>query len=79
MVAIFVKVFPKGVYNMEKIKELFGKVAAKCKNFFKKTLEWIKKINWKVVYDKFTTGLLILLLTSPVLILLYIVLWFVYR
>ncbi|MBR5241755.1 MAG: hypothetical protein IKV20_01330 [Clostridia bacterium] len=64
---------------MEKIKELFGKGAAKCKNFFKKAWAFIKKPNWKVVYDKFTTGLLIILLCSPVLILLYIVLWFIYR
>ena len=64
---------------MEKIKEFFAKAASKCKNFFKKAWEVIKKPNWKVIYDKFTTGLLILLLCSPVLILLYIVLWFIYR
>lgn len=64
---------------MEKIKQFGSKAVAKCKNFFKKTWECTKKINWKTVYDKFTTGLLILLLCSPVLILLYIVLWFVFR
>ena len=38
-----------------------------------------KKINWKEVWDKFTTGLLILELASPVLVLVYIFLWFVWR
>ena len=38
-----------------------------------------KKINWKEVWDKFTTGLLILELISPILVLAYIFLWFVMR
>ena len=38
-----------------------------------------KKIAWKDIADKITTGLLILLLASPVLVLGYIFLWFVLR
>ena len=34
-------------------------------------------INWKNVWDHFTTGLLIALMVSPILILAYIFLWFV--
>ena len=36
---------------------------------FKKT---VKKVNWKKVWDKVTTGILILLMASPILILVYI-------
>jgi len=35
------------------------------------------KINWKEVWDKVTTGILIFLFISPVLVLLHIFLWFV--
>ena len=38
-----------------------------------------KKIKWAVVWDHFTTGLLIALMASPVFILLYIFLWFVLK
>lgn len=38
-----------------------------------------RKKKWLAIWDKFTTGLLILLMTSPILILLYIFLWFVGR
>ncbi len=38
-----------------------------------------RKKKWLAVWDKVTTGLLILLMTSPILILLYIFLWFVGR
>ena len=38
-----------------------------------------KKINWKEIWDRFTTGLLILELISPVLVLAYIFLWFIMR
>ena len=64
---------------MEKIKQFGNKVVAKCKDWFGKVKEWLKKVNWKVVYDKSTTALLVLLMCSPFLILLYIVLWFVFR
>ena len=35
------------------------------------------KFSWKKLWDKVTTGLFILMLSSPFLILLYILLWFV--
>ncbi len=64
---------------MESIKKFGGKVAAKCKELVVKIKDWAKTVNWKVVYDKVTTGLLIFLLTTPFLILLYIILWFVLK
>ena len=36
-----------------------------------------KKINWKEIWDYVTTGLLILELVSPILVLGYIFLWFI--
>ena len=41
--------------------------------------EKTKDVNWKEVWDKCTTGLLIFLMASPILILAYILLWFVMR
>ncbi len=38
-----------------------------------------KKKKWAAVWDKFTTGLLIFLMSSPILILAYIFLWFIFR
>jgi hypothetical protein len=38
-----------------------------------------KKKKWAAVFDKITTGILILLMASPVAILAYIFLWFVFR
>ena len=35
-----------------------------------------KKKKWLAVWDKFTTGILIFLMATPILILLYIFLWF---
>ena len=35
-----------------------------------------KKKKWLAVWDKITTGLLVFLMTSPILILVYIFLWF---
>lgn len=35
--------------------------------------------NWKKFWDKVTTGLLILLMASPFLILVYILLWFIMK
>ena len=53
------------------------------KNIFTKALDFIKEktknVNWKVVWDKVTTGLLIVLLASPILILAYIFLWFIFK
>ena len=36
-----------------------------------------KKKKWLAVWDKITTGILILLMCSPVLILAYIFIWFI--
>ena len=42
-------------------------------------VENTKKKKWLAIWDKITTGLLIALMASPVLILLYIFLWFIMR
>lgn len=55
-----------------RIGEFINKVVSFCKD---KT----KNVNWKEVWDKCTTGLLMLLFASPILILAYILLWFVLR
>ena len=39
-------------------------------------LRKLTKKEWEFIFDKFTTGLLILLMASPVLILIYIFSWF---
>lgn len=39
--------------------------------------ETVKKFNMKDFWDKVTTGLFIFLLSSPVLILIYILTWFI--
>ena len=59
------------------MKEALKKFSDKCKGLWEKVKDWSKNVNWKEVYDKFSTGLLILLMASPILVLLYIVLWFV--
>lgn len=38
-----------------------------------------KKKKWAAVFDKITTGLLILLMATPVIILAYIFMWFIFR
>ena len=57
---------------MDSIKGFFGK----CADWFK---EKTKNVKWKEVWDKCTTGLLILLMASPIFILAYIFLWFAAR
>lgn len=57
---------------IDKIKGFFSKISEFCK-------EKTKKIKWKVVWDKVTTGLLIFVLSSPLLILAYIMIWFFTR
>ena len=79
---------------MQSVKNFFNKAIAAIvkawrvsttavKNAFLKSSAWIKEktenVKWKDVWDKCTTGLLIFLMTSPLLILGYIVLWFVLR
>ena len=81
------KFLPRKVYEMEKfmssVKETFKKCLNWIKTTYKKcasfTKEKLSKVNWKVVWDKFTTGLLIFLMASPLLILGYILLWFVLK
>lgn len=41
-------------------------------SFLARFKEKVKKVNWKKVWDKVTTGILILLMASPILILVYI-------
>ena len=38
-----------------------------------------KKKKWAAIWDKITTGLLIFLMATPVIILAYIFLWFIFR
>lgn len=59
------------------MKEALKKFTDKCKSLWGKVKDWAKTVNWKEVYDKFSTGLLIFLMASPFLVLLYIILWFV--
>ena len=54
-------------------KNVFTKLIDKLVTFFK---EKTKNVKWKEVWDKVTTGLLIVLLASPILVLAYIFLWF---
>ena len=61
---------------MKNIKGFFTGLWTKTSDFFK---EKTKNVKWKEVWDKFTTGLLIVLLASPLIILSYIILWFVFR
>ena len=66
-----------------KVKTFFKKIGSSVKDVWNKVVSWFKEktkdIKWPEVWDKCTTGLLILLMCSPILILGYIVLWFVFR
>ncbi len=42
-----------------------------------KVSEFFHSKKWKNIFDKFTTGLLILLMASPIAILAYIIVWFI--
>lgn len=68
---------------LEKAKDFFKKIGGFFKNVFNKCVEFFKEktknVKWKEVWDKFTTGLLIFLIFSPLLILIYIFLWFIFR
>lgn len=57
---------------LDSVKDLWGKITGWIK-------EKTKNVNWKVVWDKITTGILIFLMASPILILAYIFLWFAFR
>lgn len=58
--------------TVEFCKIAFKKTVAFCKNF----IPWLKTVKWKIVWDHVTTGILILLMCSPFLILAYLVIWF---
>ena len=60
-------VAPEATITEEEIKEA---------SFFTTFMEKAKKVNWKKVWDKVSTGLLILIMAAPVLILAYIFYWF---
>ena len=68
---------------LDKVKNFFNKCVDWCKGIIAKFVEWFKdvtkNVNWKEVWDKCTTGLLILLMASPILILGYIFLWFLFK
>ncbi|MBQ7356852.1 MAG: hypothetical protein IJW66_05565 [Clostridia bacterium] len=70
------KFFEKVKGFFKKIGNFFVDIYTKCVDFFK---EKTKNVNWKEVWDKCTTGLLIFLMFSPVLILAYIFLWFIFK
>jgi len=65
--------------KMEAIKNFGSKIGGFFSKVFGGIKKWFKNVNWKVVYERFTTGLLIFLMSSPFLILLYILLWFVFK
>lgn len=61
---------------MANIKARIVEIKDKLVNLWK---EKTKDVKWKEVWDKCTTGLLIFLMASPLLILGYILLWFVLK
>jgi len=61
---------------MANVKARICEIKDKLVSFWK---EKTKNVKWKEVWDKVTTGILILLMASPFLILGYILLWFVFR
>ena len=60
-------VAPEATITQEELKEA---------SFFTTFMKKAKKVNWKKVWDKVSTGLLILIMAAPVLILAYIFYWF---
>lgn len=76
----FIKALPKNtVIAAKKTYEFFKNFPENSKNLYKRTVEWCKEVKWKDVWDKCTTGILILLFCSPILILGYIFLWFILK
>ena len=67
---------PENKNFIEKTVDFFKNTWGKCTSWFK---EKTKNVKWKEVWDKVTTGILILLMASPILILGYIFLWFVLK
>ena len=64
---------------MNKIMDFFKKVWNKVTDIWAKAKKFFAEVKWKNVWDKCTTGLLIFLMASPVLILVYIFVWFFVR
>lgn len=59
------------------VKKGFCFIRTKWNNFKEWVSEKVKTAKFKVFMDKFSTGLLIALMCSPILILGYIFLWFI--
>ena len=57
------------------MKENVNGVPAK-ESIIEKAKTFFKSAKWKEIWDKITTGLLIVLMASPILILAYIFIWF---
>ena len=64
---------------IDKIKGFFEKVKNFCKSIIETCKDKAGKVNWKMVWDKTTTVLLVLVLSSPLFILAYIMGWFFTR
>lgn len=58
------------IWKGKEMKKLIEKLTST--KFWKK----LQSLNWKMIWDKCTTGLLLLLMASPLLILGYIFIWF---
>ena len=71
-----IKAAPEATNFFAKCKNAVSGAYNKCVGWFK---EKTKNVKWKEVWDKVTTGLLILVMASPLLILGYIMLWFIMR
>ncbi|MBO5908107.1 MAG: hypothetical protein J6Q85_08180 [Clostridia bacterium] len=74
--AFCVKIWAKIVEFFAMVGSFFAKLWNKAVELFK---EKTKNVKWKEVWDKCTTGILILIFASPILVLGYIFLWFLMR
>ena len=64
---------------MTKVKERCSKIWKAIVSKVSAAVEFIKTWNWKQIWDHTTTGILILFIISPILILGYIFLWFILK
>ena len=64
---------------MTTVKEKLTKAWKSVVSGVSRAVEYIKSWNWKMIWDHTTTGLLILFIVSPLLILAYIFLWFILK
>ncbi len=79
----FFRDLPKNVVGFFKraipaIGRFFRDLPHNTVTFFKE-FRWPDKKGWAHIWDKVTTGILILLFASPLLILAYILIWFVVK